>query len=43
MGAARRSGRPIALGFAGVLLNSLDLLIWLGALIAWIGTVAGNI
>jgi len=43
MGAARRSGRPIALGFAGVLLNILDLLMWLGALIAWIGTVAGNI
>ena len=43
MGAARRNDRPIALGFAGVLLNSLDLLMWLGALIAWIGTVAGNI
>jgi hypothetical protein len=40
MGAARRGSRSIALGFAGVLINSLDLLMWLGALIAWIATVA---
>jgi hypothetical protein len=39
MSAARRSGRSIALGFAGVLLNGLDLLMWLGAMIGWVGTV----
>jgi hypothetical protein len=40
MGAARRAGRSVALAFAGVLLNSLDLFMWLGALIGWIATVA---
>src|SRR3954453_4224708 len=32
---ARQAGRPIALGFAGVLLNGLNLFMWLGALVAW--------
>jgi hypothetical protein len=39
--AARRAGRPIALGLAGVLLNGLDLLLWLAAMIAWIAVLAG--
>jgi hypothetical protein len=33
--AARREGRPVALGLAGVLLGGLDLFLWLGALVAW--------
>ena len=43
MGAARRSGRSAALGFAGVLLNSLDLFMWIGAVVAWLGTVADRL
>jgi hypothetical protein len=35
IGAARREGRPIALGLAGLLLGGLDLFLWLGALLAW--------
>ena len=35
--AARRHGRPIALGLAGLLLNALDLLIWAAAAAAWLG------
>jgi hypothetical protein len=43
MGAARRSGRSAALGLAGVLLNSLDLFMWIGALAGWLGTVADRL
>jgi hypothetical protein len=43
IGTARRGGRPIALALAGVMLNILDLLVWLGALIAWIAVVAGRL
>jgi hypothetical protein len=39
MTAARRQGRSTALGLAGVLLNILDLWMWLGINIAWIGAV----
>ena len=43
MGVTRRSGRSAALGFAGVLLNSLDLFMWIAAVIAWLGTVADRL
>ncbi len=33
--AAQRARRPIALGLAGVMLNTLSLLMWAGALLAW--------
>ena len=33
---ARREGRPIALALAGLLLNVLNLLAWVGILICWI-------
>ncbi len=38
MSASRRQRRPIALGLAGVLLNALDLFMWVGAALAWLGT-----
>ena len=37
--AARRQGRPVALGLAGLLLNALDLLIWAAAAAAWLSAV----
>ncbi len=36
--AAKRANRPIALGLAGALLNALNLLMWVGALLAWHST-----
>ena len=39
--AARRHGRPTALGLAGVMLNALDLLVWAAAALAWLSAV-GN-
>ena len=38
MNASRRQRRPIALGLAGVLLNALDLFMWIGAALAWFAT-----
>jgi hypothetical protein len=36
MNAAQGVRRPIALGLAGVMLNALNLLMWAGALLAWL-------
>jgi hypothetical protein len=33
--AAKKANRPIALGLAGALVNALNLLMWLGACLAW--------
>jgi hypothetical protein len=40
--AARRQHRPIALGLAGVFLNGLNVLMWLGLLLCWILAVLGH-
>jgi hypothetical protein len=37
VGAARR--RPIALGLTGVLLNGMDLLLWLATSVAWLSSI----
>jgi hypothetical protein len=42
MNAARRQARSTALGFAGVLLNGLDVWMWIGILVAWIAAVHGR-
>lgn len=39
MSASRQQRRSIALGLAGVLLNGLDLFVWLGAALAWHASV----
>jgi hypothetical protein len=37
--AAARRQRPIALGLTGILLNGMDLLLWLATSAAWLGSI----
>ena len=37
--AAARRGRPIALGLTGILLNGMDLLLWLATSVAWLSSI----
>lgn len=42
MAAARRQRRSGALGLAGIFLNGLDVVTWLGLIVAWVLAVLGH-
>jgi hypothetical protein len=39
MAGATRRGRPIALGLTGVLLNAMDLFLWVATTLAWLSSI----